>query len=1086
MKLKLSLILLVGFIAQAEASTGYFRSPAIHKENLVFTAEGDLWIHQLGQLQAKRLTTHPAEETQASISPDGKWVAYAANYEGRTEAYVISIDGGIAKRLSYENANLRVQGWTPGGDVLYSTDNRVGPTGNWTLKQVNPNTLESSFIPLADAVEGAIDKQGKFVYFTQFGLQVSNDNSKVYRGGAKGELWRFNLDGKKEAQNLTAGHQGSARQPMPYGNKLYFISDQNGSDNIWSMNLDGSEAKAVTNYQQWSVRSARLHNGKIAFQLGADIHILDLSNNKVEKQSIQLTSDFPNLRERWVTKPLKYLNSANQASDHEKVVITARGRVAIASTDKSRLVEVSTLKNSRTRAAILSHDGKWVYAINDASGETEIWRFSADGSSESKQLTKDGYIFRWQLSLSPDGKYIAHDDQNGDLFLLDLKSGKNKKILTKGSGLSPYSDLRWSPDSQLLAITQNKQSDERSRIVLMSVSDDKTKVLTSDKYNSYSPAFSADGNWLYFLSDRHFNANPTAPWGDRNMGTTFDRRTEIFAYALNNSANFPFQTPNELIAEAQSNNTKDDEDNSSKDKNKATLNWNGLTSRLWQVPVSSGNYSNLRINDNYLYVLDQISEPDSTPSIKSIKIEHSPKLETFADKVASFSLSDDGKKLFVLKQGNDNSDMFIVDADAKFPSKPKNSKVLVDSWKLLLNPKEEWKQQFNDAWLMHRDSLFDRNMRGVNWKESQKKYAPLLERLTDRYELNDIFSQMMGELNTLHSQIRGGDYPTDESMPAPAFLGATLTQSSKEVKIESIYQYDTEIPSQASPLMKPGVDAKPGDKILSINGIKINSIADVNRALLNQANRQVLLSLKRRSKTHKTIVVPSNSDYRLRYNDWVTTNRQKVEKSSNDIGYLHLHAMGSSDIADFAREFYAAYKKDGLIIDVRRNRGGNIDSWIIEKLLRKAWMFWQAPIGSPSTNMQQTFRGHLVVLADEFTYSDGETFTAGVKALKLAPVIGKQTAGAGVWLRGFNRLTDGGMARVAEFPQYSIDGRWIVEGRGVSPDIEINNYPNETFNGKDAQLDAAITYLKQKMLNQPITPLKPKPLPKRAVEAQDI
>ncbi len=1086
MKLKLSLALLLGLIGQADAASGYFRSPAIHNDKLVFTAEGDLWVRTQGESQAKRLTTHLAEETQATISPDGKWIAYAANYEGRTEAYVIPIDGGIAKRVSFENASVRVQGWTPNGDILYSTNNRVGPTGNWTLKRVNPNSLESSYIPLADAVEGAVDAKGEYVYFTQFGLQVSTDNAKVYRGGAKGELWRFKLDAKKEAQKLTAGHKGSARQPMPFGDKLYFISDQNGSDNIWSMNLDGSGAKAITNYQAWSVRSAKLHQGKIAFQLGADIHVLNLANNSVEKQSIQLTSDFPNLRERWITKPLRFLNSANQAGDHKKVVITARGRVAIASTDQSRLIEVNTPKNSRTRAAILSHDGKWVYALNDASGETEIWQFAADGSNKSKQLTKDGYIFRWQLSLSPDGKYIAHDDQNGDLFLLNLKSGKNKKILSKGSGLSPYSDLSWSSDSQLLAITQNNQNDERSRIVLMSIADSKKQILTSDKYNSYSPAFSPDGDWLYFLSDRHFNATPSSPWGDRNLGTTFDRRTEIFAYALNEKAEFPFQTPNELMEKEQSNKANDDEDSESKDEGKSPLNWEGLTSRLWQVPVSSGNYANLKVNDKYLYVQDQISEPNSTPTIQSIKIEPSPKLETFTDKVAAYSLSDDGDQLFVLKQGNDNANMFIVDAAAKFPSKPKDAKVLADSWKLLLNPKQEWRQQFHDAWLMHRDSLFDRNMRGVNWQDARKKYAPLLDRLTDRYELNDIFAQMMGELNTLHSQVRGGDYPTDDTRPTPAFLGATLTQSSNHVEIENIYQYDAEVPAQASPLMKPGVDVKLGDKILSINGIKVNSIADVNRALLNQAGKQVLLELKRRSKTHKTIVVPSNSDYRLRYNDWVTTNRKKVEKASSDIGYLHLHAMGASDIADFAREFYAAYKKDGLIIDVRRNRGGNIDSWVIEKLLRKAWMFWQAPVGAPSTNMQQTFRGHLVVLADQYTYSDGETFTAGIKALKLAPVIGKQTAGAGVWLRGLNRLTDGGMARVAEFPQFSIDGQWIVEGRGVSPDIEIDNYPYETFGGKDAQLEAAITYLKQKMQKTPIAPLKARTIPNDGSEAEDI
>ncbi len=1092
MKLTLPIALLLGLSTQALASNGYYRSPAIHNDTLVFTAEGDLWVNQLGKQSSKRLTTHAAEERQAAISKDGQWVAYAANYEGRDEVYVISINGGVAKRVSFENSSVRVQGWTPQGEVLYSTNNRVGPTGNWTLRKVNPKTLVASSIPLADAVEGAVDSKGDYVYFTQFGLQVSTDNAKVYRGGGKGEIWRYKLNTKQEAQKLTSKHEGSVRQPMPYNGKLYFISDASGRENIWEMQVDGSNPKQVTQYKDWSVRSARLHNGKIAYQLGADIYLLDLNSQKSSKQKIALTSDFPNLRERWLNKPLRYLTSSALAGDHKKVVLTARGRVAVAGTEKSRLVEINTPTNSRTRGAILSHDGKSVYAINDASGEMEVWQYAADGSDQPKQLTDDGYIFRWQLSLSPDGNYIAHDDQNGDLFLLNLKTGKNKKVLTKGGGLSPYSGLSWSSDSKYLALAQSKQGDERSSIVLLSVEDGKYQTLTTDKYNSYSPAFSNDGSWLYFLSDRHFNATPSAPWGDRNMGPVFDRRTQIFAYALNADAKFPFQTPNELTADKKSKKPEPketDEKAKSDDKKSdktAAIDWKNISNRLWQVPVASGNYSRLLVGKTHLYVSDRVTEPGAQPEIKSIKIEPSPKIKTFTKNVADFQLSDDKKQLFVRQQGNNNGNMFIVNAGGSFPSDLKKAKVMANAWQLLLSPKQEWKQQFHDAWLMHRDSFFDPDMRGVNWKKARDKYQPLLNRLTDRYELDDIFAQMIGELNALHSQVRGGEFPSDSNRPNPSFLGATLEQNKNGVKIEHIYRYDPEIPAQASPLLKPGVSANEGDFIVAINGLKIKTIADVNRALLNQAGKQVLLDIKRGKKSHKTVVTPTANDYFLRYNDWVTGNRGKVEKASDNIGYLHLHSMIGNDIADFAREFYAAYRKDGLIIDVRRNRGGNIDGWIIEKLLKKAWMFWQPKIGSPNANTQQTFRGHLVVLADQFTYSDGETFTAGIKALNLAPVIGKQTAGAGVWLRGLNRLTDGGIARVAEFPQYAMDGRWIVEGRGVSPNIEVDNLPFETFNGKDAQLEAAIQYLTDKISQSPVKPLKAKPFPKNEQPAADI
>ena len=1104
-------LLLIGlFFAslQAFASSNYYRYPALHNDTLVFTAEGDLWKIKLGEQYAQRLTTHPAEEKEASISPDGKWVAFVANYTGTSEVHVMPIQGGIAKRVTFENVRVRVHGWNSNSSLLYSYNGRVGPAGNWTLKQVDTHTLSSTSIPLADAVEGNLANDGKTLYFTQFGMQISSDNARSYQGGAKGELWSYTLGSNKEAKQLTAKHKGSARTPMVSGDRLYFISNQSGSDNIWSMKRNGRDQKQHTQYKEWDVRNARLNTSqsgqKIVYQLGADIKIFDIPTQKSTVVTIALTSDFPNLRQHWVNAPLKYLTSAKQAGNAKKVVLTARGRVAIASTDGSRLVEVATPKNSRTRNAILSHDKQSVYALNDSNGELEIWQYPADGSEGSEQLTFDAKTFRWNLYLSPDGKTIAHDDKNGDLWLLDIASKKNKKILSDNAGSFPISSLVWSNNSQLIAITSENVKSERSQILLIDTQNNQQQTLTSEKYESYSPAFSSDSNWLYFLSDRHFKSFPGAPWGDRNMGASFDRKTEIFAIALKEDAKFPFALPTELDnvkadetkekdSKSDKNNTEESDDKDAKDAKDAkkhtqiAVDWENISDRLWQVPVSSGNYSNLKANKKFLYVQDRINEPNSKTELKTIKIAPKSKPETFSSSVQTYSLSDDGKTLFLQKSGS-KKDMFLVAAAAKFSASAKDIKVKSSDWKLLIDPQQEWQQLFHDAWLMHRDSLFDKNMRGVDWAAVQQKYQPLLARITDRHELNDIFKQMMGELNTLHSQVRGGDVPRDENIAKPSTLGAQYTETEQGVKIARIYTNDPEVINRLSPLAKPGVDAAKGDIISAINGHVIDTIPDIVKALQNQAGKQVLLQLKRAGESLNTIVTPSSTrdDYYNRYFDWVTQNQQKVHQSDEQIGYFHLRAMGSGDVATFAREFYAQYDKQGLIIDVRRNNGGNVDSWIIEKLLRRAWSFWQSRGNEPFTNMQQAFRGHLVVLADQFTYSDGETFTAGIKALKLGTVIGKQTAGAGVWLTGRNRQSDGGMARVAELPVYSMDGRWITEGRGISPDIEVNNLPHATFNGEDAQLQAAIKLLKKSIKKNPVKPLKIKPFPKVSESADDI
>ncbi|MFB2733725.1 S41 family peptidase [Shewanella mangrovisoli] len=1068
-------------IAQPASNQGYYRAPALHDQTLVFTAEGDLWTQTLGQKAATRLTTLPAEELGAAISADGKWVAYVANYEGASEVYVIPVAGGVAKRVSFENSRVRVQGWTAKGEVLYSTDRGFGPANNWMLRLVNPETLATTDLPLADAVEGVVDANNQYVYFTRFGLQVTGDNAKVYRGGAKGELWRFKLGGKDEAQLLSGQHQGSVRQPMLWQDRLYFISDSDGNDNLWSMALDGSDAKQLTQYKDWQVRGARMDQGKVVFQQGADIHVFDIASAKDSLLDIELTSDFAQRREHWVKDPMDYATSANLALAGDKVVITARSHVAIAGIDGSRLVQVALPGTYRVRNAIMSQDGKSVYAISDMSGQQEIWQFPADGSSGAKQLTKDGHTLRMTLSLSNDGRYLAHDDNDGNVWLLDLKKNSNQKIISNGEGLGPYADIRWSADSRFIALTKSEIGKQRPQIVLYSVDENKAQALTSDKYESYSPTFSSDGQWLYFLSNRQFTATPSSPWGDRNMGPVFDKRSQIFAIALVKNAKFPFSKPTELTA-------KTAEKADSKDKpTPVKIDWAGIGERLWQVPVDSGNYSQLTAIDGRLYVLDQAIGDDTEPSLMTIKFsEQRPKAEVFAEDVANYSVSADGSKLLLRKKSNEKS-LLIVDAGDKLGD-TENAKVQTEQWQLAISPTLEWQQMFEDAWLMHRDSFFDKKMRGLDWQATKAKYQPLLDRLTDRNELNDIFMQMMGELDSLHSQVRGGDLPKDPDAAKGASLGARLQQTNDGVKIAHIYRNDPELPSQASPLSRIEVDAKEGDMLLAINGTPVTNVADVTRLLRNQQDKQVLLELKRGGQNHKTVVMPVSTqvDSQLRYLDWVNHNAGVVtEASKGKIGYLHLYAMGGGDIESFAREFYTNYDKDGLIIDVRRNRGGNIDSWIIEKLLRRAWAFWQPTHGTPNTNMQQTFRGHLVVLTDELTYSDGETFSAGIKALGIAPLIGKQTAGAGVWLSGRNSLTDKGMARVAEYPQYAMDGRWVLEGHGVTPDIEVDNLPFATFNGHDAQLETAISYLKDELIKQPIPALKALPMPAKGM-AKDI
>lgn len=1078
-----SVVFLLSFFVNA-SEPGYFRHPDLAGDLVVFTAEGDLWLTDINGLQAKRLTTHTASETQACFSPDGSKIAFVANYEGASEIYMIPTAGGLATRITYENSRVSLQDWTQDGHILYATNTQVGMPDIWALRKVDPSNLQAETLPLADANQGSISRDGTTLVFTRFGLHQSNDNARIYRGGAEGELWSYRVGSNKEAQPLTKTHRGDARLPMVGGTRIFFISDASGSDQVWSMAFDGSDFQQVTKDSEWPIRQARIDGDRIIFQQGADLKLLNLIDGNIRTINIRLTSDFPNLRTRWINDPLEYVTSTRLGGKEPlKVAVTARGQVALAVADGSRLVEVQTPAHSRTRNAVLGPDGRWVYALNDSTGFNEIWRFPVRKGDRATALTKDNKDMIWSFSLAPDGKSLFYDTNSGELWLLNLEDGTTRKVMDQNGG--PFSDVVWSHDSRFVAITRTHLDDERGRVLLMDRDGGKQTLLTSDKYNSFSPTFSRDSSWLYFLSDRHFNPTPSGPWGDRNMGAQFDKRTQIFAVSLVADAEFPFEPHNELKAEKQL--ASSQADKKEDEESKLQVEWSGIQQRLWQVPIDAGNYSNLQASDANFYLLER-NEGMRHSDIRVIKIEQKPKLETFATGVAQYELSMDGKSMLVRKNAGRIPSLFIVKAGSSFPKDTSEASVETRGWQLRIDPRDEWRQMFHDAWLMHAAFLYDPAMRGQDWQAIKEKYRPLVERLTDRHELNDLLSQMMGEVYALHSQIRPGDVPEDEDAPRIGVLGCQLDQTKQGVRIRHIYGGDPERPEALGPLSKPGVDARKDDVIIEINGTPTVNLNDVHEQLLNQVGKQVVLTLQRGKAIHKTVVLPGStrSDSIWRYRDWVFSNQAKVHRDHPDIGYLHLRAMGSRDLANFAREFYGQIRKQGMIIDVRRNRGGNVDSLIIEKLLRKVWAFWQPPSGDTFTNMQQTFRGHLVVLADQGTYSDGETFTAGIKALKLGKVIGKRTAGAGVWLSDFNWLVDRGMTRVAQYPQYAADGRWIVEGYGVEPDIEVENLPLATFNGKDAQLDAAVSYLREKIKSEPVMDLKPQPIPQGDRPADDV
>ena len=491
------------------------------------------------------------------------------------------------------------------------------------------------------------------------------------------------------------------------------------------------------------------------------------------------------------------------------------------------------------------------------------------------------------------------------------------------------------------------------------------------------------------------------------------------------------------------------------------------------MPVPAGNLSGLEVAGKRLC---WTSRADQTSQLECLEITNKPdnKPETLAENITYFEFSGDGKKLLVRKQ----NDFYIADAatkDLKTPKALSDAKVSLDGWAFSVIPQEENKELFLDAWRLHRDYFYDKGMHGVNWRAVQDRYLPLVSRVRDREELNDLIARMISELSAMHSSVRGGELRRGTDQVNVASLGALLTREAGGYLVKHVYQSDPDRPDRRSPLAQEKV--KDGDVITAIDGRDALAAADIGELLRNRAGKQTLLTLKG---GRQVIVKPLTAmqEFDLRYHEWEYTRRQEVEKASQRrFGYVHLRAMGPEDMNEWTESYYPVHDREGLIIDVRHNNGGNTDPWILGKLLRRAWFWWQPRGGQPHANMQYAFRGHIVVLCDERTASDGEAFAEGFRRLGLGAVIGKRTWGGEIWLTGSNVLADRGVASAAEIGVFA-GGKWLIEGHGVEPDIVVDNLPHATFNGKDAQLEAAIAYLEKKVKEKPIAPPVTPPYPR--------
>jgi len=1085
---------------------GYYTEPAFHGDTIVFTAEGDLWSIGTHGGAAHRLTTGSGMEHRALISPDGKTVAFRANYEGPNEVYTIPIEGGLPQRRTWDGGS-EPEGWAADGRLMVSTE-RYSTLPSVQLVLIDDKGARD-VVPLSQAAQGVYSSDGHTLFFTRWFHQWSE--TKRYQGGWAENIWSFN--GTHEAVPLTADFKGTSTNPMFWNGRVYFLSDRDGVMNVFSMDPQGHDVKQLSHQHVFDVQSASLFEGRIVYSSAGDLWTLDLNTGHEEIIPITLVSDFDQMREHWVKKPSDYLTSVHIAPDGASAVFTARGEVFTLPLRSGRIVKIAGDSAVRYREARFLPDGKSIVALSTESGETEFWKFAANGEVKPEQWTHDAKVLRWEGVPSPDGHWLAHHNKDQQLWIYDVKAKTDKRIAASMNG--GFGDLSWSGDSRWLAYSEIADN-QFQQIKILNVDTGDLQTITDDRYNSGSPVWSSDGKWLYFLSDRNLKSTIGGPWGPRQPEPHFDRTVKIYELALTPGLRSPFLPPDELhpeseakkdeekheeekkkddkaiaegkkpadadkAAEAKKEDKKDEEKDKDKKPAEVKIDFNDLAARLSEVPAPPGNYGALQLTDKRMCWLNASDDRGEHQALECLDIANKgDEVDHVIGDVKNYEISLDRKKMLL----NKGDDFYIFDADVKAgtvgdPKAMSKAQINLSHWTITTNPREEFRGIFLDAWRLERDYFYDRNMHGVDWTATRDRYLTLVDRVADRDELNNVIAQMVSELSALHTFVQGGDQRKPADDIGIATLGAVLRRDEKAggYVVDHVYLHDPDLPDQAPPLARPESLVKDGEVVVSIDGQSVLGVSDERSLLRGKAGQQVMLHVKPATGDARDVLVKpigSRDDARMRYAEWEYSRRVKVDEASNkQIGYVHLQAMGSDDINQWARDYYPVFDREGLIIDMRHNHGGNIDSWLLSDLLRKSWFYWQPRVGNPSWNMQYAFRGHIIVLCDQETASDGEAFTEGFKHFEMGKVIGTRTWGGEIWLSGSNTQADNGLASAAEIGVYSNDGKWLIEGHGVDPDIIVDNLPHATYSGDDAQLQAAIDLLKQQIKDDP------RPVPQR-------
>jgi len=1123
-------ILVVGLViacacltsAQETQEGRLLRFPDIYKDKVAFMYGGDLWVASSSGGTARRVTSHAGRELFPKFSPDGKWLAFTGQYDGNFNVYVMPSEGGQPKQLTFYQGGQplsdrmgvlnQVVGWTPDGKSIVFLSRRDASNG-WTkrLYTVSINGGLPQPMPM---------EEGGLLSFSGDGSKIAYNRIfrnfrqwKRYTGGMAQDITIYDI--KNNLVDQVIPHTDYTDTfPMWRGNAIYFTSDRGPEHrlNLYSYDVSSKQVEQLTKFDKFDVMWPSLGPDAIIFENGGFLYIFDLQNREPKKLSIYVSGERDQAMKHWVNAS-RHITDFDIAPDGKRAVIAARGEVFTVPAKDGSIRNLTHSPGAREQKVAWSPNGLWVAYVSDRTGEDEIYIAPQDGLSAEAQITSGDKGFMFQPAWSPDSSKIAWADKDLKLWYVDVKEKKPVEVdRGKYFEIQNYS---WSPDSKWLAYDKNSDTGY-SVVYLYSLADHKITAVTSPLDNSYAAVFDPDKRYLYFLSDRDYNEVV----GNIDFEFANPKTTRVYVATLTADEPSPFpalsdevkvksEEPATAAGAPETNKKNQKQQPNKKEEKPATeekaaqtetkeppkvfkIDLEGIQNRIVALAVPPAVIRNLDASKEAIYYSTSPIQGLSGPVPGESRAIHAYDLKERKDKVLldgadHFALSHDGSKLLYRAEGEGEGRLGVMGIiDAKPPDtahKVGDGALKLDGMRVEVDPQQEWKEIFNEVWRQERDYFFEASMNGVDWQKTKDQYAQLLPYVADRYSLTYIMGEMIGELSNSHTYVGGGDFP-DLHPVNIGLLGADYEADAASgiYRIKKIFSGENWDAHTRSPLTEPGVNIKEGDYLIAINGRALHAPQTPDELLVNTANEVVTLTVNSKPAAEggrKVVVKPIGDEFSLRELNMIETNRKRVDAASGGrIGYVYLPNMGDAGLNQFVKQYFPQIRKEGIIFDVRYNGGGFVDQLIFSRLRRVLGSMSSARNWEPGTTQANVFYGYMACVTNHYAASDGDFFSYFFKYYQLGPLIGERTWGGVRGIRGEIPLMDGGYITRPEFSIYGLDSKWLIENRGVQPDVVVDNPPDLVLKGRDPQLEKAVEMLMEQIKANPKKlPARPPDLP---------